>query len=705
MDASAKNGGVSLRVAFDVGGTFTDVVISSSNGQVLKYKILTLPESIGAGVAGCVVHALEQVRGHSVSGIVHGTTVCSNAVLEGKGAVTGLITTKGFRDELEIRRLGRPGVYDVEWTRTPPLIPRRRRLEVTERLLVTGEVDQPLDEEELATAIGRLQQMEVESIAVCFMHSFTNPEHERRAAAIVRHRLPGVKVCASHEVLPEAREYERASTTALNAYLMPVVDRYLDRLEGELRRFHDKPLVMQSNGGLMSGDHARLRPIHMIESGPAAGALAAAKLSQVMGLSQVVAFDMGGTTAKACLVEDGEAAESADYEVGAGINAGGLTKGAGYALSVSAFDIAEVGAGGGSIAWLDQGGALRVGPQSAGAVPGPAGYGRGGTQATITDANLVLGYMNGTAIAGGSVALDLAAAQGVMGKLADATGIPVLQVAHGIHEIANATMARAIRAVTSERGRDPRDCVMVAFGGSGGIHAVNLAASIGIRTVYVPLMPGLFCALGLLLANMRQDVVRSHPSKLSDVHPGEIYRLFDEMQRNLLAEIVTTETPETDWKLQRLVDLRYEGQSSEMTLLLPSDVDASNFAAMMAERFHVEHERNYGYRREHEPVCIANLRLKAIAATANLDIRTLAADFGATREQRAALPRSTRPAFFGPGLGMQDAQIMNRDMLRGSVDGPVVFDEFDTTVVVPPGWRAVLDGFGNIVLTMTSAAQ
>ncbi len=689
-----------LRVAFDVGGTFTDVVISVSTGQVLRYKVLTLPDSIGSIVAQCVQQALDETQAEGVSGIVHGTTVCSNAVLEGKGAVTGLITTRGFRDELEMRRLARPGVYDIEWKRTPPLIPRRRRMEVTERVLSTGEVDQPLDEVELKQAIERLRQSDVESVAICFLHSFTNPVHEERAAALLREQLPKVKVSVSHEVLPQAREYERASTTALNAYLMPVVQKYLDQLEGELRRFNDHLLVMQSNGGLMSGQHARQRPIHMIESGPAAGALAAAKLSRAMGLERVVAFDMGGTTAKACLIEDGQVSESADYEVGAGINAGGLVKGAGYALSVSAFEIAEVGAGGGSIAWLDEGGALRVGPQSAGAVPGPACYGRGGVQPTITDANLVLGYLNATAIAGGSVPMNFESAQAALTPLSESAGIALQELAYGIHEIGNATMARALRAVTSERGRDPRDCVMVSFGGSGGIHAANLAASIGIRKVYVPLLPGLFCALGLLLANMRRDVVRSHPTRLVETDPVEVAGLFEGMEAALGSEIVTAEVPREHWQLQRLIDLRYEGQSFEMTLPLSEGQDPDLFVAQLSERFHAEHERNYGYRREQEPVWVVNLRVRAQATTTSLDIQAMADDFHAQRRTRQASPVATRTAYFGPDHGSLPATICLRDTLDSPVDGPAVFDEFDTTVLVPPGWQASLDSFGNIVLTM-----
>lgn len=435
--------------------------------------------------------------------------------------------------------------------------------------------------------------------------------------------------------------------------------------------------------------------------------MASSSMQGAVGLR--VAFDMGGTTAKACLIEDGHAIESADYEVGAGINAGGLTKGAGYALSVSAFDIAEVGAGGGSVAWLDEGGALRVGPHSAGAVPGPAAYGRGGTHPTITDANVVLGYMNATAIAGGSVLLDTGAARRSLEPLAAATGMPLLQVAQGIHDIANATMARAIRAVTSERGRDPRECVMIAFGGAGSMHAANLAASIGIKTVYVPLMPGLFCALGLLLANMRHDLVRSCPGRLAELQSGTVAALFEKLEQELLAEIADKAMKASDWQLQRLVDLRYEGQSSEMAMALPEDVvftDFSDFGARMTEAFHAEHERSYGYRREHEPVCMANARIRAVAVATDLQLTSLAANFHAARslDRAGAGGELRRDVNFGASAGLQSAQVLTREGLREPVQGPVVFDEFDTTIVVPPNWQAELDALGNIVLRMQDGA-
>ena len=409
------------------------------------------------------------------------------------------------------------------------LIPRRRRIEVSERMTVQGEVETPLNEEEVRQAIHTLKRQGVESIAVAFLHSYVNPSHEQRAVALIREVFPEVMVCSSAEVLPEVREYERTSTTALNAYLMPVVNRYLDQVETQLQAYPPTLQIMQSNGGVMTAAHARRRPVHMIESGPAAGALAAAGLAREIGLSQAVAFDMGGTTVKACLIEDGQAVETAEGEVGAGINrAGRLSQGAGYALRVPAYDIVEVGAGGGSLAWVDDGGALRVGPRSASAVPGPACYGRGGTEPTITDANVALGYMNPGKIAGGTVPIDAAAARtAIETRLCARLHLSVQDVAFGIHQVADATMTRAIRAVTTERGRDPREFTLIAFGGSGPLHATTLADNLGMPRVYIPLFPGLFSALGLLLADIRYDYVQSVPQELDAINPAALLKEFD----------------------------------------------------------------------------------------------------------------------------------------------------------------------------------
>ena len=696
----------SLRVAFDIGGTFTDVVIAGAAGQLLTYKILTLPDSVGADVGRCIADAERQHPEGSITSLVHGTTIASNAVLEEQGARTGLITTAGFRDELEIRRLGRPGVYNVFWQRTPPLIPRRRRLEVSERLTVQGEVETPLNDEEMRQAILSLKRQGVEAIAVAFLHSYVNPSHEQRAVALIRELCPEVPVCSSADILPEVREYERTSTTALNAYLMPVVGRYLDQLETQLRAYPPPLQIMQSNGGIMSAEHARRRPVHMIESGPAAGALAAAGLAREIGLAQAVAFDMGGTTAKGCLIENGRPVETAEGEVGAGINrAGRLSKGAGYALRVPAYDIVEVGAGGGSLAWVDDGGALRVGPRSAGAVPGPACYGRGGTEPTITDANVVLGYMNPDSIAGGTVPIDATAAQtAIQTRLGTRLGLSAHELAFGIHQVADATMTRAIRAVTTERGRDPREFTLIAFGGSGPLHAATLADNLGMSRVYIPLFPGVFSALGLLVADLRSDYVQSVPQELDTVDPTALLREFD----TLVARAEQDARDERGFQdgtgsiaYERLIDLRYQRQSSELTLTVPAQVEAADLQQVLAESFHAAHEQTYGYRREDDTIAIVSVRLKATVRTQSLSFSELGVSFSQSAE-KTAQPDSRR-AYFGPQQGELDTRILSRgDLLEQAIAGPLIVEEFDTTVVVPPRWQASVDAYGNIVLSKSA---
>jgi N-methylhydantoinase A len=689
----------SLHVAFDIGGTFTDVVIARGDSELFTYKLLTLQDSIGSDVGRCVAESLGRSPDSRVEGLVHGTTICSNAVLEGKGALTGLVTTKGFGDELEIRRMGRPGVYDIFWERTPPLIPRRRRLEVPERITATGAVDSPLDEIELRHALATLRAQGVEAVAVSFLHSYVNPMHEKQAMAIVRELLPDVMACASHEVLPEIREYERTSTTALNAYLMPVANRYLDKVETQLNQYHRRLLIMQSNGGVMSSEHARQRPIHMIESGPAAGVLAAAALAREAGLDQVVAFDMGGTTVKACLIENGQPVETSDSEVGGGINsAGRLSRGGGYALRVPAYDIVEVGAGGGSIAWLDEGNALRVGPRSAGAVPGPACYARGGTEPTITDANVVLGYMNPAAIAGGTVPIDSRAAATALQSLLSRVKLKLADAAYGVHQVANATMARAIRAVTSERGRDPRNCSLIAFGGAGPIHAAELAEGMGIRRVYVPLFPGLFSAMGLLLADLRYDQVQSVPGRLDTIDAATVMGHYDSLARRLRDEVLNQDLSASDLRFERYIDLRYIKQSSELTIKVPDPIASGEFARTMATAFHDEHERTYGYRRHNEPVAVVNVRLRAVAQARSLSFKDLTRDFQREQANTTAAPETHRSAYFGPQAGEFSARVLTRRNFEGRLAGPAILEEFDTTVVVPPGWRAELDAYGNIVL-------
>ncbi len=464
------------------------------------------------------------LAGVDIAEVLHGTTVASNAILEGKGARTGLITTKGFRDVLEIRRLRMPRLYDLTWTKPPPLVERALRREVTERVDANGRVETPLDLAEVEQVLARLRGEGVESLAICLINSYANPIHEERIKAIVSRLAPDLRTSYSIEVLPEIREYERTSTTVINAYVMPIVGRYLATLRAGLddAGVRTPLLIMQSNGGLMTDAAAAERPIHIIESGPAAGVVGAQALARRIGLGKLITFDMGGTTAKASIVEDGEVSRAAEYQVGGGIMHGSrLLTGAGYLLRVPAIDLAEVGAGGGSLVWIDPGGALQVGPQSAGAVPGPLCYDMGGIEPTITDANVILGYLSPTRLAGGAVKLNAARAHEIFeDKVARRIGMPLVEAAHGAHVIAASNMMRAIRAVSSERGRDPREYALFAFGGNGPVFAAEIAEQLEMRRIVVPPAPGLFSSFGLLYADVEHHNVRTWRRLVVEADPS-----------------------------------------------------------------------------------------------------------------------------------------------------------------------------------------
>jgi len=693
------------RMAFDIGGTFADIVMATSDGALLTFKLLSIPERIAADVRGKVEEALAGTGHARLGSLVHGTTIGSNALLEGKGATTGLVTTAGFRDELELRRLARPGVYDFSWDRTPPLIPRRRRLEATERITAKGEVFKPLVLEEARAALEALKAAEVEALAICLVNAYVNPAHEEAIEALAREIMPDVLVAVSSKVLPAIREYERMSTTCVNAYLMPVVDRYLGSLERELGCFDASLRIIQSNGGVMTAEHARRFPVYLVESGPAAGVIGTAALTRQVGIPHAVSFDMGGTTVKACLIENSQPVEKAGMEVGGKANVTTRhSRGTGYVVSVPSLDIVEAGAGGGSIAWIDGAGGLRVGPTSAGASPGPACYGNGGTEPTVTDANVVLGFMNPEAIAGGTVAIDRPAALEAFERaLCPGLKMSAVEAAYGVHTVANAAMMRAIRAVTTERGRDPRELALVAFGGAGPIHAVGLAEALGMRKVYVALHAGLFSALGLLLADVRYDYVQSIPGALADLD----LRLLARKYEVLLAEVRDTLKKEgleaEGLRIERFLDMRYRGQSSELTLKLPDDWGTESGeldGQALADGFHAEHERSFGYRCPEEPIAVVNLRLKTLAPSHSIGFAEVAEAF--RRNAKAGPPRE-REAYFGPRHGNRPTRIVARaDLLAGPQAGPLIVEEFDTTVVVPPGWRAQLDDFASIVLEPTA---
>ncbi len=691
-----------MRVAFDIGGTFTDVIIRADDGRVFTRKVLSILHRVGEDVAGAVRALAGREK---IENFVHGTTVASNAVIEGTTARTALITTHGFRDELEMRGQRRPNIYDVNWDRLPPLISRSLRLEVNERILGNGSVEQPLDLEHARSTIQKLVADQVEAIAVCLINSYLNPVHERQLARLLAEMAPRTVVCLSSEIHPEIKEYDRASTTAVNASLIPVVDRYLTRLEQTLSPLSSRILVMQSNGGIMSAQAARRRPAYMIESGPAAGVLAAARLAAECELDKVLSLDMGGTTVKACLIERGKPLEKPGAEIGAGVNATRLFGGGGHVVRVPSIDIVEAGAGGGSIAWLDDSGALRVGPRSAGAEPGPVCYGHDGTEPTVTDANVVLGYMNPRAIAGATLKIHSdAAAAAIDNQLASPLRLTRLEVAYGITQVANSAMTRVLRAVSTERGRDPREFTLLAFGGAGPIHAAALAEDMGISRVVVPLYPGLFSALGLLMADYRHDYIAPIASPLASVRTDQVLARYDQLRDRARTEMTAEGVNSNTIRFEQQVDLKYGYQMYEMTLPFPDDVDASKLSSALAGAFTAAHNQAYGYHRD-DPIELMSIRLRALASAASLSFADLA-------NQRSASALSTafdspleggaqaeREAYFGPARGVLSTPLRSRFAITARERGPLIVEEPDTTVVVPPDWTVERDQFGNLVLT------
>jgi N-methylhydantoinase A len=683
---------MSVRIGIDIGGTFTDLVAITPDGRVLTRKSASTPRDYGLGIVEGLRDLLVEV-GSDITDVLHGTTIGSNTILEGRGARTALITTRGFRDVLDIRDLRMPRIYDIGWTKPPALVERRLRLEVTEKIRPDGSVAVAMDAESVEAAIDRLRRDGVESVAICLLHSYANPAHEQMVAGLVRAALPAIPVSVSHEILPEIKEYPRTSTTVVNAYVQPVVRAYLTALSARLQALGiAAPLqLMQSNGGLASAEFAAAQPVHIIESGPAAGVVGGAALAGRLGETRLITFDMGGTTAKAGLVENAEVLRTEALEVGAGVMAGSrLLVGAGYMLKLPAIDLAEVGAGGGSICRLDAAGAPKVGPESAGADPGPVCYGTGGTEPTVTDCNLVLGYLDPAGLVGGTLRLDAAAARAVVAaRLAGPMGCSVEQAAAGMLRLASASMMRAIRAVSVERGRDARQFTLLAFGGNGPLFAAWIAAELGIRQVIVPPLPGVFSAFGLLVADTEHHVTRSLRVPLDTADPARV--------GDALAALIASGNERLTWDgfavsqrvFRRSALARYVGQSSEMDVVLPEG-DSAELLRALPELFAAEHERTYGFRAPaDEPVELVALsvmargvplqpRLPASIPPAGLDVP------------------SSRPVWFAE-TGWVEVPVLDRASLSAAErHGPLIVQEYDATCLVPHGANASVDAFGNL---------
>jgi N-methylhydantoinase A len=679
-----------LRVATDIGGTFTDLVfLDTSDGSIGLAKASTTPPDFERGV----VDALEKARIDAASDVVsfaHGTTVVINALTERKGSVTALITTAGFRDVLEITRANRPDLFNLRFAKPAPFVERALRFEVRERLSYRGEVLVELDADDVRRATEAAVAAGAEAIAICFLHSYANPEHERRCAEIVRRTAPGVAVTMSHEISMEWREYERTSTAVLNAYVQGVAARYIDRLGGELdaRGIRRQRFVMQSSGGTASFDRAKARPITLVESGPVAGIMGAAIIGETIGRPDVIALDIGGTTAKTSLIEHGKVKVTTEYRIG------WEPASPGYPVKVPVVDIVEIGAGGGSIAWLDDAMGLHVGPRSAGAVPGPACYPNGGGEPTVTDANLIAGRIDPAYFLGGEIAVSVERARAAMSRIAEPLGVDVDEAALGVIRVANANMVNAIKLVSVRRGHDPRDFDLVAFGGGGSMHAAALASELRIARVIIPRAPGLFSAWGMLMTEERGDWVRTHVAQTDAVPLAELDGIWGELERSALEYFEADGAQADGVVLTRSADMRYKGQ--EHTVKVPVAAGAVGEAELAAvqDRFAALHERQYTFRLD-VPVEFVNFHMTALRPHADsrvLQPRRRDGDVG------AAL-RGHRRVHFDHD-GRHEAAIYEREALPTgrTVEGPAVIEEPAASTLVFPGQRFTLDDWSNVVI-------
>jgi N-methylhydantoinase A len=684
-----------MRVGIDVGGTFTDfVLLNERSGETLTHKCLTTPtdpaEAILDGLA-----ALERRRPGTLADleeVIHGTTLVINAIIERKGARTGLLTTRGFRDVLELGREVRYAAYDPHAPMPEPLVPRERRLEVDERVRADGSVLAPLDRASVAASLARLEADRVESIAVCLLNSFENPAHERQIKQWIAESLPGVSVSISYEVLPQIREYERTSTTVANAYVKPLTESYLRSLRQRLadRGFHGRLFIMLSSGGVTSADIAAAYPVRIIESGPCAAVIAGQYFSKLFDLPDMFCFDMGGTTAKSCLIQNGTADVVPTFEIG---RVQRFEKGSGITLQVPVVDLMEIGAGGGSIARRSRVGTLQVGPQSAGAQPGPICYGRGGTAPTVTDADLLLGYLDPGYFLGGTMQLDFAAARrGIQEQIAEPLGISGLQAAWGIHDLINETMAAAAKTHIAERGGNARRVTIAGFGGAGPVHLYGLARKLGAPRLLVPPNAGVGSALGFFTAPRAFDVVRSHKKPLAGADFALLETLFRGLEESAAAALRSSGAGDTVC-FERSADVRFIGQGSETTLPLPATNFADLTVAALRERFDAVYAKLYGRTYPECAVEFVSFRVRASLPVRLLELPRLAPVAGATA---ADARKGERLAYCPVAGGMIPHVVYDRYRLAPGVrfTGPAIVEERESTLVVGAGGQVRVDDYG-----------
>ena len=688
-----------FRTGVDIGGTFTDVVFIGDDGIVEVIKVASTPEDYSIGVINGVTQGMEYlgIKPKNISELSHGFTVATNAILEGKGEPTALITTFGFRDILELTRIRTPNLYDLYYQKPTPLVERRLRLEVRERINYRGDILENLNVTDVDKAIAFIENEGIKSVAISLLHSYANPVHENIIADAFKNTIPEINLSISSEILPEMREYERTSTTVINGYVKPVVEQYLLKLNKELKLIGiNVPLtVMQSNGGLMPLSLATSKPIYCIESGPAAGVVGAHKVGRRLQESNLITFDMGGTTAKASIIENHEMLLAPEYEVGGGMNIGHrLLKGSGYMLRVPTIDIAEVSAGGGSIAWVDKAGGIQSGPQSAGAVPGPVCYNLGGKQPTVTDANVVLGYLNPKALLGGNFPIDSGKAHSAIDShIAKNTGLSLINAARGVHSIVNSNMGRALRSVSSERGRDPRKFSLMAFGGGGPIHAAGLAETLGISRILIPPSPGVFSAFGLLFADIEHHFVRTHFKTFDDLVLDQLTKIVNELIDEGKTLLTSEGFAETSHEIKIQLDMKYSGQTSELTITIPNTIFNQDSLSEISEIFMEEHEKTYGYRvNEHlQLVCIRVIARGSTKQNRIPDSLKIPSGTNSEMEDRNVYFNSSQKWIMTP--------IIDRIQLDSNwFKGPLIIEEYDSTTVIPPLWKTRLDEAHNIVV-------
>ena len=683
-----------FKIGIDVGGTFTDLVaFDEKAGEIFFLKVPSTPFDPSKGVIDALKDLMKK-REPEVSLFVHASTIGTNLFLGQlglkipKGAV---ITTEGFKDILEIGRQKRPELYNPFFERPRPLIERHLRFGIKERINFKGEVLKPIDEQEIKSVAQKIKQEKVETIAIVFLHAYINPEHEKKAKGILKQQLPGIVIMTSSEIDPEYREYERMSTTVINSLLVPVVSTYLRKIKNRLKELKVKaPLyIMQSNGGLATFEVASQIPVATIESGPATGVIASAYWSKMLGIENILSFDMGGTTAKAGVVVKGIPQMINEYEVGGNVHSGRILKGSGYPIRYPFIDLAEVSGGGGTIAWIDHGNALRVGPLSAGADPGPACYGKGGENPTVTDANLILGRLNPVGISGGKIKVfSELAEKSIRKKIAEPLGISIVQAAYGIIEIVNTHMIRALRLVSVERGYDPRDFVILAFGGAGPMHAAFLAEGLGVKNIVIPPNPGVFSALGLMLADFRHDFVRNIMKPASEINTELLEKIFGEIEKKAKKILQKEGFSPNHIVMERNLELRYLGQSYE--LIVPFH---KNFKVIL-QLFHQKYQKMYSYSMPDEPVEVVNIHLIAYGLIRKPKFRKIPF----TSSSSDAL--IDKKMVFFKGNAWIETPIYSRDALLPGhkINGPAIIEQSDATTVIPPGWNAVVDEFLNLTL-------